>query len=437
MRVGIIGAGVIGSSIALAMGRAGHEVSVIDKNSAVGMGSTSSSSAVVRFNYSTFDAVALAWESFHYWKRWPDFLDVELDHYAELANVGVAMLDVPVISEKNTLELFSQVGIPHEKWDSKKLKSAIAGIDAGKYWPPKPVKSDEFWQESDEELGCIYTPDGGYISDPLLATENLAAAARASGVNFLLGREIVGIRTSESAAGRRVVSGVEVVSVGGAAHGEFLEFDVVVNVAGPWSGQVNALAGVGSDFTISVKPMRQEVHQISAPKNLLDGPIVGDLDLGIYARSGGGGVTIFGGTEPECDPLQWVENMDEVNMSRTVEVFESQALRLAKRFPAAQIPSTPVGIVGVYDVSSDWTPIYDRSEVDGFYLAIGTSGNQFKNAPCVGMIMRKLIEEVESGVDHDREPVRYRCEMSGHEINLGAFSRRRERNENSSGTVMG
>jgi sarcosine oxidase subunit beta len=437
VRVAIIGAGVIGSSIALAMGRAGHEVTVIDRNSAVGMGSTSSSSAVVRFNYSTFDAVALAWESFHYWKSWREFLGIELDHYAELANVGVAMLDVPVISESNTLELFDQVGIPHEKWDSKRLKDKIPGIDAGKYWPPKPVKSDEFWSESDEELGCIYTPDGGYISDPLLATENLAAAARASGVTFLLGREIVGIRTRESAKEIRAVSGVEIEGVGNTAGREFLEFDVVVNVAGPWSGQINELAGVGGDFTLSVKPMRQEVHQISTPKNLLSGPIVGDLDLGIYARSGGGGVTIFGGTEPECDPLQWVENMDEVNMSRTVEVFESQSLRLARRFPAAQIPSTPVGIVGVYDVSSDWTPIYDRSEVDGFYLAIGTSGNQFKNAPCIGLIMQKLIEAIEAGADHDLEPVKYQCLMSGHEINLGAFSRKRERNEKSSGTVMG
>ena len=61
MHAVVIGAGVIGSSIALQLKRLGHDVTVIDRNSAAGMGSTSASSAVVRFNYSTFDAVALAW----------------------------------------------------------------------------------------------------------------------------------------------------------------------------------------------------------------------------------------------------------------------------------------------------------------------------------------------------------------------------------------
>ncbi len=70
MRIVVIGAGVIGSSIALQLARSGHDVTVIERNSAAGMGSTSASSAVVRFNYSTFDAVALAWESYFLWKEW-------------------------------------------------------------------------------------------------------------------------------------------------------------------------------------------------------------------------------------------------------------------------------------------------------------------------------------------------------------------------------
>ena len=47
----VIGAGVIGSSIALELIRNGFEVEVVDKASGAGQGSTSASSAVVRFNY--------------------------------------------------------------------------------------------------------------------------------------------------------------------------------------------------------------------------------------------------------------------------------------------------------------------------------------------------------------------------------------------------
>ena len=75
MHAVVIGAGVIGSSIALQLKRLGHDVTVVDRNSAAGMGSTSASSAVVRFNYSTFDAVMLSWESYFLWKEFKDLID--------------------------------------------------------------------------------------------------------------------------------------------------------------------------------------------------------------------------------------------------------------------------------------------------------------------------------------------------------------------------
>ena len=58
----VIGAGVIGSSVAYELARKGLSVIVVDKAAAPGLGSTSSSSAVIRFNYSTYDAVTLSWE---------------------------------------------------------------------------------------------------------------------------------------------------------------------------------------------------------------------------------------------------------------------------------------------------------------------------------------------------------------------------------------
>ena len=450
MHAVVIGAGVIGSSIALQLRRLGHDVTVIDRNSSAGMGSTSASSAVVRFNYSTFDAVALSWESYFLWKEFKELIDGtngyssnslsnSQDHYAHLEDRGYVMLDVPVLSNDKTMALFDRAGIPYEIWDSKTLKARMVGIDAGRYWPNKPVKSDEFFNEATEELGAIFSKHGGYVSDPLLAAQNFAAAAKREGVNFKFRKAVVGI---EKKNGR--VCGVEVSDFDTQSKksldtgSEVINADVVVNVAGPWSALINQMAGAGSDFTMELKPLRAEVHQISTPKDILPGPIMGDLDLGTYVRSGPGGITLVGGTEPECDVLEWVEpdKVDEVNMTRTVEVFESQTYRFARRFPAAQIPSTPVGVVGVYDVSSDWTPIYDKTDVPGFYVAIGTSGNQFKNAPGAGLIMAHLINEVEKGADHDNQPVVYKCTKSKSAINLATFSRKRARNL-TSGTVMG
>jgi glycine/D-amino acid oxidase-like deaminating enzyme len=450
MHAVVIGAGVIGSSIALQLKRLGHDVTVVERNSAAGMGSTSASSAVVRFNYSTFDAVALSWESYFLWKEFKELIDGtksysskplsnSQEHYAHLEDRGYVMLDVPVLSNDKTMALFDRAGIPYEIWDSNTLKTRMVGIDAGRYWPNKPVKSDEFFNEATEELGAIFSKHGGYVSDPLLAAQNFAAAAKREGVNFKFRKAVVGIEKKD---GR--VSGVRLGDFDSQSKkvldtgSEVITADVIVNVAGPWSTLINQMAGAGSDFTMELKPLRAEVHQISTPKDILPGPIMGDLDLGTYVRSGPGGITLVGGTEPECDVLEWVEpdKVDEVNMTRTVEVFESQTYRFARRFPAAQIPSTPVGVVGVYDVSSDWTPIYDKTDVPGFYVAIGTSGNQFKNAPGAGLIMAHLINQVEKGADHDNQAVVYQCTKSKSAINLGTFSRKRARNL-TSGTVMG
>jgi len=450
MHAVVIGAGVIGSSIALQLKRLGHDVTVVERNSAAGMGSTSASSAVVRFNYSTFDAVALSWESYFLWKEFKELIDGtngyaknslsnSQEHYAHLEDRGYVMLDVPVLSNEKTMALFDQAGIPYEIWDSKQLKIGMPGIDAGRYWPNKPVKSDEFFNEASEELGAIFSKHGGYVSDPLLAAQNFAMAAKREGVNFKFRKVVVGIEKNLGRVCGVAVSDFDSQSKKPLDTGhEVIAADVVINVAGPWSTLINQMAGAGSDFTMELKPLRAEVHQISTPKDILPGPIMGDLDLGTYVRSGPGGITLVGGTEPECDALEWVtpDKVDEVNMTRTVEVFESQTYRFARRFPAAQIPSTPVGVVGVYDVSSDWTPIYDKTDVPGFYVAIGTSGNQFKNAPGAGLIMAHLITQVEKGADHDSETVVYQCTKSKSVINLGTFSRKRARNL-TSGTVMG
>jgi glycine/D-amino acid oxidase-like deaminating enzyme len=132
-----------------------------------------------------------------------------------------------------------------------------------------------------------------------------------------------------------------------------------------------------------------------------------------------------GGTEPECDPLEWVDDPDTFGVRPTAERFRAQVTRAARRLPGLRVPNRPSGVVGLYDVTDDWTPIYDRTSAPGFFVAIGTSGNQFKNAPMVGRLMTALIEAVAGGHDHDREPVMLDLPRTGHSIDLGAYSRLR------------
>jgi glycine/D-amino acid oxidase-like deaminating enzyme len=428
----VVGAGVIGASTAFELAKTGRRVLVVDKLAGPGQGSTSASSSVVRFNYSTFGGVASAWESKHHWANWADHLErVAGDEpLACFRRTGLVMLDAPVAPKKRVLAMFDQVGVPYEDWDTATLTARVPGLDPGRFWPPKRLDDEAFWAEPAGQLGAFFTPDAGFVDDPQLAAVNLAGAADRRGVSFLFRRQVIAVR---QASGR--VAGLEL------ADGQHIQAPVVVNVAGPWSSALNRLAGVGADFTVSVRPMRQEVHHVPAPPGFNQGdrlgPVIADLDLGTYIRGTPGDGFLVGGTEPDCEPLQWLDSPEDAGPSPTLSLFEAQVTRAARRFPGLTVPGAPRGIAGVYDVASDWTPIYDRTSLDGFYVAIGTSGNQFKNAPLAGRFMAAIIGAVEDGHDHDADPVRHIGEYTGAEINLATFSRKRAINTASSGTVMG
>lgn len=417
----VIGAGVIGCSVAYELARTGRSVLVVDKAGAPGQGSTSSSSAIVRFHYSTYEGVATAWEAYHCWLAWEDHLGGGDDQgLAEYVRTGMVMLDVPVMPRRTALDLLDQVGVPYEEWEAQDLQARMNDIDTGAYWPNKRIDDEAFWATSEKQLGAFFTPDAGYVNDPQLAALNLATAARRAGADFLFHRTVSQVIQQ---SGR--VTGVTL------DDGTTVSTPVLVNVAGPWSSALNRLAGVGDGWTVSTRPMRQEVHHVPAPEGLVT--TVADLDLGTYLRPAPGGGLLVGGTEPECDGLPWLDDPDAVNPNPTTAVWNAQLTRAARRFPALGVPHEPRGIVGVYDVTADWAPIYDRTELDGFFVAIGTSGNQFKNAPLAGGFLAAIID---AGSDHDSHPVRYTGEHTGHTINLGAFSRLRNLTA-SSGTVIG
>ena len=108
-----------------------------------------------------------------------------------------------------------------------------------------------------------------------------------------------------------------------------------------------------------------------------------------------------------------------------------------RKHQGLEIPKEPKGLVDLYDCTPDWIPIYDKSCLPGFYMAIGTSGNQFKNAPVVGAMMADLIERCENGHDHDGDPVQFTLGHIGRPINVGFFSRLRQVNKESSFSVIG
>lgn len=426
----IVGAGVIGAATAFEMAKAGRKTLTIDRNPAAGYGPTSSSCAIIRVHYSTLEGTAFAYEGYFYWRDWADYLQVSDERgLAEFREVGCLVMR----TAQNEL-MAKHLGhcdaleIPYEIWDEARIGQRLPIYDMASYWPPKRMSEPGFGEPGGGRVDSgVFFPTAGYVTDPQLATHNLQRAAEAHGARFRFNSRVVEVlQAGGRAAGVRLDDGSEV------------HAPVVINVAGPASAKLNAMAGVLDDMTITTRALRQEVVHLPSPDGFDfegDGTVVSDSDIACYCRPEQGNHILVGSEDPECDPREWVDDEDyERNFT---EQWTHQAQRYAQRVPSLGIPGQTRGVVDLYDVTEDWIPIYDRSSLPGYYMAIGTSGNQFKNAPIAGKLMAALVDYVEAGNDHDATPLQLALPYIGRQLDVGHYSRKREINPDSSFSVLG
>jgi sarcosine oxidase, subunit beta len=428
----IIGAGVIGAATAFELAKRRYRTLNIDKLPSSSYGPTANSCAIVRAHYSTEHGVRMAYAALRYWQRWSEYLGATANngHLARYVQCGTLLLKSQLGHDQKVLRLYETLGVQYEDWDRDTVARRLPILDMREFWPPSRPSDSRFWNDPPGLLpGGIFTPESGYVSDPALATQNLQEAAEALGARFLFRRTVTDIR---QVGGR--VRGVTL------ENGEEIDASVVVNVAGPHSFLINRMAHVEGGMKRTTRPLRHEVHHVAAPDGSdyeHHGVHVSDGDQGIYFRPDVANHILVGSEDPECDSHMWVENPDDFDRSLTRAQWEAQVYRLARRIPELPIPHEMRGVVDLYDCSDDWIPIYDRSDLDGFYMAVGTSGNQFKNAPLVGACMAELIDAVEHGHDHDRTPVTIGAAYSDVEIDLGNYSRLRPVDPASSFSVSG
>ncbi len=426
----VIGAGIIGCCTAFELAKKDFRTLNIDKMPAAGHGSTGNSCAIIRVHYSTFDGAAMAQEGVHYWKDWQNYLEIDDESScAQYRNVGCIVTKTERNGFLKTVSKnLTDLGIEWEDWDADKLCHEIPIYDRRRYWPVRLLGDPAFGETSAETLeGAIFTPHSGYVSDPQLSAHNVQRATEARGGKFVFNAEVIEIR---NAHGR--VAGVTL------KDGERIDAPVVVNVAGPHSYLINRMASVEEGMKIKTRALRQEVAHVPSPKGFnfeTNGCVTSDGDIGCYYRPEVGNHILVGSEDPDCDELEWADP-DDFNRNFT-EQWKTQVYRLAQRIPSLGIPNQAKGVVDLYDVSDDWIPIYDKSDLAGFYMAIGTSGNQYKNAPVAGAMMADLIDRSEHGHDHDADPLRFKLRHIDQTIEVGFYSRRREINKESSFSVIG
>ncbi|PZS21207.1 MAG: FAD-dependent oxidoreductase [Pseudonocardiales bacterium] len=414
----VVGAGILGAAIALELGRAGRKVVVVDAGPGPGAGSTGASSAIVRMHYSRRDSVVAALDCYHDWLSWSDYLEFEgTGATIRFIHTGALVLDGADTPRRAFTDHLAAVGINYRELDATHIEELFPSLDARTFGPPATPGSDDFWRAAGAPLGGFYYDAAGYIDDPQLAARNICASATYRGARFRFRDTVAAVlQHSGRATGVRLLSG------------ETISSPVILNAAGPASDALNKLAGVTDDMSVRGRPLRTETHEISAPPGFTTdegAPFVTDLDMGVAFRPHGRDRLHISSIEPQCDALEWIDDPWQFNNAATQQPYVRHTLRVARRMPALKVPHKASGIGALYDVTPDWTPIFDRSMLDGFYLACGTSGNSFKLAPMVGRAMAAIIAASENGLAADSPPISIAAAHLDETIDLALFSRRR------------
>jgi sarcosine oxidase subunit beta len=248
---------------------------------------------------------------------------------------------------------------------------------------PEEIKYRWPYLNVDDLRGGTFCPQDGY-ADPYMAAMGFANAARRLGVRV---EEQTRVTALQIEGGR--VQGVE--TTRGA-----ISAPVVVNVAGPWAGEVAKMAG----SELPVKPYRRQVFMTQAfeaiPKPV---PMILDIEPAFYFRGEGPGV-LMGMSDPD-EPSSFNINVDYAFLERVIDA----AIHRAPILEEAEILR---GWGGLYAITPDDNPIIGQLPgADGLFCAIGFSGHGFQQAPTVGRILSELILDGRTEFDlspfaHDR-----------------------------------
>lgn len=346
----IIGAGIMGCSIAYYLASRGVKDIVVLEQDQIARGATADAAGGIRLQFSTETNIRLAQVSLEVWEHFPELFSTEIG----LRQQGYLFLlttEDEVKTFRANAALQESLGVPVRWLDPAEIGALNPAVRV------------------DDVLGATFCPRDGW-ADPYSATTGIARAARQLGVEI---RE-------ETAATGFVIEGGRVRGV--RAGDEVISTPLAIICAGPHSRGVGELAGVD----IPILPYRR-MSFITEPFDAVPAtvPMTIEFRSGLYFHPESHGF-LFGMANPD-DPPGFNKTVDDEWMMRTVEA-------LCARAPAFEEARVMRGWAGFYEITPDDNPLLGWiDEVEGLAVAAGFSGHGFMQGPAVGMCMAELITE--------------------------------------------
>ncbi|HTZ84649.1 MAG TPA: FAD-binding oxidoreductase [Candidatus Acidoferrales bacterium] len=347
----IVGAGVMGASIAfhLANRKCGRIV-VLDRDH-VGRGGSGRSSALVRMHYSFPAEVKLALISLQMFQNWSEIVGAPGD----FRKTGFVRIVHP--NETGRLKLNVEM--------QRALGARVELIDGRQLQEIEPD-----WNVDDVELSA-YEPDSGYGDGAGVAGDFLAAA-RDLGASYF----------SKTQATELVIEGSRVRGV--VTPQGTISCPVVIVAAGPWTRPLISQAGYDV-------PIECEYHQVAilrnAPRMKGGGCACIDSVTATYFRSDAHDKFLVGdfyGKRP-VDPDNFPQRASDESLEEIID-------RACRRIPKLEGAEVMRGVTGVYDMTPDSRPLLGEiPAVAGLHICAGFSGMGFKISPAIGLVMSELL----------------------------------------------
>ncbi|MFE5031699.1 NAD(P)/FAD-dependent oxidoreductase [Streptomyces sp. NPDC056683] len=346
-QVVIIGGGVMGTSIACHLARAGVRDVVLVERDELAAGSTSKAAGGVRAQFSDELNVQLGARSLEAFARFGE----ETGYDIGLRRVGyLFLLSTPeeVASFEAGVRLQNHLGVPSRMLTPKEAARLSPLIT------------------TDGLLAAAYSPDDGHCT-PESVVHGYAATARAHGARVLRHTEVTGIERDGA-----FLTAVHT-TLGRIAT------DTVICAAGAWSRAVGAMAGVD----LPVQPLRRQIAVTEPVRGLPPTlPMTIDFTTSLYFHAEGPGL-LLGMSDPDERPGFATDTHDRW-IPRLYAAME-------RRAPALLDLRRTGGWAGLYENTPDHNALIGEAPaVSRFLYATGFSGHGFLQAPAVGEVVRDL-----------------------------------------------
>jgi sarcosine oxidase subunit beta len=344
----IIGGGVMGASTAYHLAKRGvKDIVLLEKEEFFGQGATGRCAGGVRYQFATEANIRLSLASLPMLERFKDEMGQEID-YVQCGYMFALTNEKDVKKFKHNVELQHSLGVHTEWLTGDELRARLPMMHFG-----------------DAIAGTFHAKDG--LCDPNGVVMGYINTASKLGVQCLSDVAVTGLQMDGDK-----ITAVET------SQGT-IECATVVNCAGPWAGQVSAMAGV----ELPITPVRRQMLTTTPLPGLpADFPFVIDFAQSLYFHREGEGL-LTGMSNPGEAP-----GFDQ-NVDADWELVNLE--RAAERLPLLEQAGLAAHWAGLYEVTPDAHPIFGPTPIENMYIVGGFSGHGFMHGPVAGLLMSEII----------------------------------------------